>query len=169
YGYYPGCPLCKQLDTTTFRDPKIAALVERAVPVAIDLSKLEPEERDRIFERRYPLLEIQDSNGAILHTFAGTFLDVDVKAELDGSLADARPPDWGVVREHALRRLGEAARELLDSARAHANEPGAIDDLEKEARRFAGTSFEPDLEAVLARWRATGRFPEIELTPNATH
>jgi hypothetical protein len=122
YGYVQGCPICEGFQANEFKSKEIQDLVAKSVPVAIDLLKLEDAERNELFQRRYPLLELQDDRGSIMRTFAGTFAEVDMRAELENALRDITAPKWAVVRElaAALQRAHEAEQsgKLADAASA---------------------------------------------------
>jgi hypothetical protein len=120
YGYVEECPICQGFQRNEFQDPKIQALVEQAVPVRIDLMKLEQEEMQVLYARRYPLLEMQNERGEILHTFPGTFADVDMRAELARAVSGLAGLNWRLVHDLATAfvnassaeehgRLGEAS------------------------------------------------------------
>lgn len=204
YGYIDTCPICLGFQEKEFKDPAILALLDRAVPVRIDLLSLEEEEAESIYKRRYPLLEMQNERGEILHTFPGTFAEVDMQAELARAVANSAGPNWalvhdlvktystaraaestgrlveatsafGVLAAHrelpelaqfgsdGMSRLGSSAAQLIEEARTQAaqDDESALTRFEAEAKRFAGTPFEGDLNAVLRAWRALGRFPEV--------
>ncbi|MBL8856923.1 MAG: hypothetical protein JNL28_00240 [Planctomycetes bacterium] len=205
YGYVEQCPICRGFQRDQFQDPAILALVEKSVPLKIDLLALEESEMQELWSRRYPLLEMQDERGTILRTFPGTFADVDMRDELDRALAGAKDPDWGVVRRltalfllardaeskerwtaaspaltelaahedlpnfaaagrNGLARMAAAAARIVEEARVSAKKSSdsALSNFEEAAARFSGTPFEPDLRAVQAAWRRTGRFPELK-------
>ncbi len=121
YGYIDGCPICAGFQANEFRDPKIQALVARSVPVAIDLMSLDEKDRSELWNRRYPLLELQDDRGEIMRTFGGTMAEVDMQGELSSALQDVQAPKWFQVRELAedweRARTDEQAGQLGDAAR----------------------------------------------------
>jgi hypothetical protein len=71
YGYIETCPICQGFQRYEFQDPDILALIDQTVPVRINLLALEEEEMESLTARRYPLLEMQNERGEILHTFPG--------------------------------------------------------------------------------------------------
>jgi hypothetical protein len=99
FGYVQTCPICIALRQNEFRDKAVLDLVERSVPVAIDLMATDDATRDELWSRRYPLLEIQDEHGTIVRTFGGTMADVDVLEELNQSLETVEAPSWDRVHE----------------------------------------------------------------------
>lgn len=206
YGFVDDCPICMGFQRKEFKDPEILALIDRSVPVKIDLMQLDGDALKAIMARRYPLLEVQDDRGDIVRTFPGQFADVDMRAELSGVLAHVVGPSWSIVREltlaltsaraaaergtwgeaatafeslarrrdlpafaaagdEGLARLAAAASRTLGDARAGAQSDArrALATFEIDAARFQGTLFEPDLRTVLDVWRATGRFPNLEV------
>jgi hypothetical protein len=120
YGYIDGCPICAGFQANEFSDPKIQSLVARSVPVAIDLMKLDEKDREELWNRRYPLLELQDDRGEIMRTFGGTMAEVDMQSELANALQDVKAPKWFEVRELAEEleraRSDEAAGKLGEAA-----------------------------------------------------
>ncbi len=70
---------------------------------------------------------------------------------------------FAAAGEAGARRIAAAAREALVAARALAQSDvaGALALLRDGARDFAGTRYEADIERVLERFEATGRFPEL--------
>jgi hypothetical protein len=122
YGYIDGCPICAGFQANEFRDPKVQALVERSVPVAIDLLSLDEKQRNEMWNRRYPLLELQDDRGEIVRTFGGTMAEVDMQGELASALQDVKAPKWPKVRELAAAweraQSDEEAGKLADAAKA---------------------------------------------------
>jgi hypothetical protein len=122
YGYIDGCPICAGFQANEFRDPKIQSLVARSVPVAIDLMKLDEKQRTELWNRRYPLLELQDDRGEIVRTFGGSMAEVDMQGELANALQDVQAPKWPEVRELAAEwaraQSDEEAGKLADAARA---------------------------------------------------
>jgi hypothetical protein len=111
YGYIETCPICQGFQEHEFQDPAILALVDRAVPVRIDLLKLDEEEMEALTARRYPLLEMQDETGAILHTFEGQMSEVDMQAELTRAVAGLAGPNWKLVHDLARKFLDARAAE----------------------------------------------------------
>lgn len=124
YGYVADCPICLGFQRTEFKDPEVLALVDRAVPLRIDLMKLDETAMNTLMSRRYPLLEMQDDRGDIMRTFAGQFAEVDMKAELASVLKDKTEPSWPNVHEltNALMRArsAEASGEWTIAAPAFA-------------------------------------------------
>jgi len=122
YGYIDGCPICAGFQANEFRDPEIQALVARSVPVAIDLMSLDESERNELWNRRYPLLELQDDRGDIVRTFGGTMAEVDMQSELANALKDLTAPKWALVRELAAAweraRADEESGKLADASDA---------------------------------------------------
>ncbi|HUR29010.1 MAG TPA: thioredoxin family protein [Planctomycetota bacterium] len=111
FGYIAQCPICQGFQRNEFQDPAIVALVDQAVPLRIDLLQLEPEELEAISTRRYPLLEMQDDRGKILHTFSGMFAEVDMQAELARAVAQIARPDWKIVNAAAAAFVRARAAE----------------------------------------------------------
>jgi hypothetical protein len=122
YGFIDGCPICAGFQAHEFRDPEIQSLVARSVPVAIDLMSLDAKQREELWNRRYPLLELQDDRGEIMRTFGGTMAEVDMESELSNALQDVKAPKWPQVRELAAAweraQSDEQAGKLGDAARA---------------------------------------------------
>jgi hypothetical protein len=130
FGYVQTCPICIALNQNEFRDRAVLDLVERSVPVAIDLMAADEATRTTLWTRRYPLLEIQDEHGTIVRTFGGQMADVDVLEELNQSLETIEAPSWDRVHELAttLARakaaeergdVGEASHQYESVARQH--------------------------------------------------
>lgn len=107
YGAYPGCPLAAALDANVFRDARVADLVERTVPIRIDLSQLSDAEQRALIARGYPFLEMWRPDGRPSHSLvrapdAARFLE-SLHDGLERSDAVGEQPPWEDVR-----RLGEA-------------------------------------------------------------
>ncbi len=129
YGYVESCPICRGFQAREFQDPAVLALVEQAVPVRIDLLALEEPEMQELWERRYPLLEIQDEHGAIVRTFPGQFADVDMAGELASALVGIAGPNWRLVRD--LAQLFEEGR-TAEEGGAYARAAQSFERLEQE-------------------------------------
>jgi hypothetical protein len=189
FGYVEECPICQGFQRNEFQDPAVIALVDQAVPLRINLMELAPEDVQAIMARRYPLLEMQDERGTVLHTFAGMFAEVDMRAELARAVAGLARPDWKVVHEltaaflqaiaaeatelpqfaklgsAGLSRMGVVAANLLADARSAAprGDRSALAAFGNSMERFAGTPYETDLRAVWSAWSESGRFPKLSL------
>lgn len=206
FGYYPTCPWCLEMRRDALSDPQVIALAEQLVPVAIDLSEVEPAEAGELLARGYPLLELDDPDGEVLHNFAGRWDREDMRAQLELGLWKARsaaePLSWESARalastlakalesertgrfgpawegyEQLARdggpfefategrrgcdRLSGAAFRALTAAQALSDPADARRRLASAATRFAGSPFQTDFEAVLARLSRTGVFPEL--------
>ncbi|MEO6711137.1 MAG: thioredoxin family protein [Planctomycetota bacterium] len=108
FGYVEQCPICQGFLRNEFQDPAILALVDQAVPLRIDLLTLEQQDMQTLVSRRYPLLEMQNDRGEVLHTFGGMFAEVDMQAELARAVAGLALPNWKSV--HALGAVLVKAR-----------------------------------------------------------
>lgn len=105
FGYVSGCPWCTELRGTTFAEPRLRALVARAVPVAIDLLASGEDVSAPLFERGYPAIELQDRHGAVLEVLSGPPGTVDLGAGLERALeAEERQTpalDWAAMNDLA--------------------------------------------------------------------
>lgn len=122
YGYVESCPICRGFQAREFQDPEVLALVDQAIPVRIDLLALDENEMKTLWERRYPLLEIQDERGGIVRTFPGQFAEVDMAAELSRAVAGLAGPNWRLVRDLTVlfqnARMAEADGRFAEAARS---------------------------------------------------
>ncbi|MDZ4773051.1 MAG: thioredoxin family protein [Planctomycetota bacterium] len=122
YGYIDSCPICKGFEANEFQDPEVLALLDHVIPVRIDLLKLDEEEAEAIYKRRYPLLEMQNERGEIMHTFPGTFAAVDMQAELASAATGLAVPNWRLVHDlvmtYSKARAAEENGRLVEAASA---------------------------------------------------
>jgi len=98
FGYVEQCPICQGFIRNEFQDPAILALVDQSVPLRINLLELDQQEMQTLVARRYPLLEMQNDRGEVLHTFGGMFAEVDMRAELERAVAGLAVPNWKSVQ-----------------------------------------------------------------------
>lgn len=108
FGMFPTCPWCQQMKAEGLRDPAVVALIEEFVPVQVDLYGLSEADREVLIARGYPLFEVWNESGEIVHAFAGVH-DV---ASFVANLAT------GVERATAGRELA-SWEELRGQARAY--------------------------------------------------
>jgi thioredoxin-related protein len=133
------CFYCKKLDATTFRDPAVAALLNKSfVPLRIDAEK-NAALADALRVERYPTLVLAAPDGKILATQEG-YLDATRCHELlQRTLASASNPEWmardyqeavkaiaasdfaravallrSVIEDKGTRPVQQKARQLLD-------------------------------------------------------
>jgi len=144
YGSYPGCPLCKTLDERVFSDDSVAELIERTVPVRIDLAQLSESEQLSFTRRGYPFLEMWRDDGRTTHSLTRspdptTFLE-SLHDGLDESGATGEQPPWDEIRSVARRLVAARTAEL----------EGRLADAEHGFRELAGGRA-PDAIAVRAR------------------
>ena len=70
FSEYPGCPLCAEMDRTTFRDEDVLARIGDVIPVKVNLANVTPEEL-KFYWARYPYFGVQDVDGKEIHAFPG--------------------------------------------------------------------------------------------------
>lgn len=168
YGYIDSCPICQGFQRGEFQDPEIQALLEQTVPVRINLLELEEEQMKVLYTRRYPLLEMQNARGDILHTFPGEMDDVDMRGELARAVAGWAGPNWKLVHDlarlftsacaaEADGQLAEASRSFAELARA-GGPPRFVD---------AGTAGISRVAAAAARVLETAREEAARNAPDA--
>ena len=145
YGFIESCPICQGFAAHEFRDADVLAWVDRTVPLAIDLMKLDEAEMEAIMSRRYPLLELQDPQGHVLRTFGGTFGEVDMPTEFENSVKDVSVPDWRAMR------AGAASLWQARAAEAKSDWRGAVELYEPWSRRDDLRAWSSDAKEGLGR------------------
>jgi thioredoxin-like negative regulator of GroEL len=181
------CFFCQKMDSTTFRDPRVANLMnQHFIPIKIDA---EEESVLTIVQKlgitAYPSFVLATSDGSILDKFEG-FKEAAVFYEiLQRTLASLTPPEWmvrdydsavkWVAREEfalaitALRRVIEdgGSRPVQSKARA------LLDGLEQRVRErlAAAQQFQAKgqlSEAAQALTAAVRDFPGLNMTREAS-
>jgi hypothetical protein len=169
--------MCRELDRGALSDPGVLELLERSVPLRIDLSRVPQGEVERYFRKGWPYLALEPQpalagegppDPSLRVELSGMHDGQSLRQRLEEALAAAvgpHPPrEWDDVRAEALRAVREQeAREALLEARelAPTDPDGARALLVAAAQRFAGTDLAADLELVLSRWREGKPFPEL--------
>ena len=88
------CVWCKQLDTRTFTDPEVRALLnERFIPLKIDGNR-NPEFTDKLHIRNYPTLVFAAPDGRILGFQEGFVEPAKLREQLVRVLASTTTPEW---------------------------------------------------------------------------
>jgi thioredoxin-related protein len=141
----PDCFYCKKLDAVTFRDPRVANLMnQRFILLKIDAER-ELHLTNQLRVQAYPTLVLAEPNGKILKQVEGykepqAFYDI-----LQEALANVQPPesmtqDYQTALQHVQQRNYAAALPLLRSVAADSRGPqlqGAaqkyVDAIEKQA------------------------------------
>jgi thioredoxin-like negative regulator of GroEL len=101
------CFWCKQLDTRTFTDPEIRALLnDRFVPLKVDAHR-SPDLAEKLNIKNYPTLVFAGPDGRILGYQEGFLEPPKLKEQLTHALAVVAAPEW-------------MARDYQEAARAHA-------------------------------------------------
>jgi uncharacterized protein YyaL (SSP411 family) len=100
------CYYCRKLETTTFRDPRVASLLASGfVPLKVDANR-EPALARALKVQVYPTLVLAGPDGKI-HAFIEGYLDADRLAEhMKRTVANATTADW------AARDFNEASKAL---------------------------------------------------------
>lgn len=153
---FPGCPVCREITTSTINQEGVLTIAEMYVPVELDLTRVEDEARAReLMGPGYPYIEVLDPDGGALHRFTGSMVPEDLREDLEQGLwerpVEADPPAWDDV--HAAVELYERARAAEEAERfgeAHA----AYGRLGTAA---AGRIFEDAARDGLARLAAAAR------------
>jgi thioredoxin-like negative regulator of GroEL len=178
------CYWCKKLDESTFRDPKVIALVnERFVPLKVDGEKeLNLVQALRIMS--YPTLVIAAPDKRILGTLEG-FQEADKLHDgLQRALTSLAPADWATRDlQNAMKwsaggdfaRAIPALRTILEDDKArplHAKAGKLLQEIEqKAAQRLAFAKQLQDKgqlpEAIEAVTEAMRLFPGLEATKGA--
>jgi hypothetical protein len=127
FGFYPGCPLAGALDRQVFCDEDVVELVERTVPVRVDLTQIPDEEERAWTARGYPFLEVWRPDGTPAHALARTpdaraFLE-SLHDGLEKSDATSEQPAWSALHASVARfeaaRTSELAGELATAERTY--------------------------------------------------
>jgi hypothetical protein len=165
YARFSECPMCRQMDGTTLRDPSFLESVAAFVPLRVDVATLPQAEARRLLSAAWPHFEVDSPAGTRVREFGGMLDAAAMRRELAAAPApDASPTTWDAARDAASRWAAAAeARGALLAARA-APEARAADArarLEEAARKLAGTPFGEDLARVLERWKELGAFPDL--------
>lgn len=110
-----GCVPCKQLDLTTFRDPKVLQLIhERFVPLKVEQEK-DPTLVSALRIHSFPTLVLAGPDGKILHTLEGFQEAPKLLEMLHRVIISTTNPDW-MVRDYQLALkltgAGEYARAI---------------------------------------------------------
>jgi thioredoxin-like negative regulator of GroEL len=88
------CFWCKQLDTRTFTDPEVRALLnERFVPLKVDANR-HHDLAEKLNIRNYPTLVFASSDGRILGFQEGFLEAPKLKEQLKGTLVAVATPEW---------------------------------------------------------------------------
>jgi uncharacterized protein YyaL (SSP411 family) len=133
------CYYCRKLETTTFRDPRIASMLASGfVTLRVDANR-EPALARALKVQVYPTLVLAGADGKI-HAFIEGYMEADRLAEhMKRTVANATTPDWaardyneaskaigvadypravsllkGVVKEAADKPVGVKARQVLE-------------------------------------------------------
>ncbi len=147
YGSYPECPLCARLDAKVFSDPAVGDLIERTVPVRLNLADLPEAEQFSLIARGYPFLEMWGDDGCTTHSltripdplvFVESLHDGLAKSAATGELLP-----WNELRG-AARRFIAARTSELDGRLAEAE------------RGFRALTRDPHVPAVIAERARSG-------------
>lgn len=112
FGFVEGCPWCSELQGGPFLDPRFQALAERTVPVAIDLLAVDDALSAPLFERGYPVLELQDASGATELVLSGPPGTVDLVRGLTRGLERSEQGKPAL----AWTEANDLARKLVSSS-----------------------------------------------------
>lgn len=117
FGMFPTCPWCQQMKEEGLRDPTVIAMIDDFVPVQIDLFELSDEDREVLLARGYPLFEVWNASGEIVHSFAGVHdapaFVANLATGVEKAAAGRDLPSWG-----ELQRQARAYDEALANERA---------------------------------------------------
>lgn len=153
---FPGCPVCREIRTKTINEEGVVSIAEMYVPVELDLTRLEDEERARaLMGPGYPFIEVRDPDQGAIYQFAGSTQPVALREQLEQGLwerqAESDPPSWDDVRRAVA--LYERAR----SAEQEERYGEAQTSYAKLGQTGAGRIFDDAASDGLARIAAQAR------------
>lgn len=136
YGSIRGCPMCVVLERDVFAQAEVLDLVERYVPLRIDLGAIPQDDANALIQRGYPFLEVWSFERETLHSLsrapvAASFVEsMQVGLEAAGARGDM--PTWERIR---------SAAQQLDGARAD-EEAGLMAEAERGYSALASSAQE---------------------------
>jgi hypothetical protein len=132
--------MCLVLDEEVFSAREVVDLVERYVPLRIDLGSIPREEAYALMERGYPFLEVWSPEREPLHSLSrepdAAFFVESMHAGLESVQATENAPTWENVRE--LARTFERARREEQAGHMAAAVKAFQDLADRDAGNFAG-------------------------------